>query len=189
MEKLLESVRQCQICKNELPLEPRPIIQASNNSKLLIIGQAPGLKAHDTYKPWNDPSGVRLRKWLGIDDAHFYNPDLVAIVPIGLCYPGRAASGDKPPSKVCAPTWHSKVLNELENVQLTLLIGDHAQRYYLKDKPSTLTETVANWRLWAPTYLPIPHPSPRNAIWLKRNPWFEQDTLPYIQLHVQKVLS
>jgi len=189
LEKLLKEVRQCKLCEPELPLGANPIIQAGKQAKLLIIGQAPGTRVHNTSIPWNDPSGDRLRQWLDLDKAHFYDSNNIAIMPVGLCYPGKGKSGDLPPRKECAPQWHNKILEQLPNVGMTLLIGQYAQNYYLQDKPRTLTETVRVWQQWAPRYLPLPHPSPRNTLWLKRNPWFENEVVPFIRQYVHEHLG
>ena len=166
------------------------MIQAHPNARLLIIGQAPGIKVHESSIPWNDASGERLREWLGIDSDTFYDKQKVAIVPMGFCYPGKGKSGDLPPRKECAELWHKKVLQSLPNIQMTLLISQYAQNYYLTNKTtSTLTETVRNWQVWAPEFLPLPHPSPRNNIWLKKNPWFESEVIPYIQKHISEHLA
>ncbi len=188
LDTLLKKVRACEVCAHSLPLGANPVIQAHQNAKLLIIGQAPGVKVHETSIPWNDPSGNRLRSWLGIDKELFYNPERIAIMPMGLCYPGRGRSGDLPPRKECAPLWHDKVLAELPNIEMTLLIGQYAQNYYLRDKPVTLTETVREWQKWAPAYLPLPHPSPRNTLWLKKNPWFEKEVVGYMREMVRSIL-
>ncbi|WP_281630310.1 uracil-DNA glycosylase family protein [Vibrio sp. St2] len=184
LEDLLQQIRQCRLCEPDLPLGANPIIQASKEAKLLIIGQAPGTRVHKTSIPWNDPSGDRLRQWLELDRTAFYDANKIAIMPMGLCYPGKGKSGDLPPRKECAPQWHSKVLEQLPNIGMTLLIGQYAQNYYLQDKPKTLTETVRAWQQWAPHYLPLPHPSPRNTLWLKRNPWFEAEVVPFIREYV-----
>ncbi|WFB47977.1 uracil-DNA glycosylase family protein [Vibrio coralliilyticus] len=184
LEDLLQQIRQCRLCEPNLPLGANPIIQASKEAKLLIIGQAPGTRVHKTSIPWNDPSGDRLRQWLKLDKTAFYDANKIAIMPMGLCYPGKGKSGDLPPRKECAPQWHSKVLEQLPNIGMTLLIGQYAQNYYLQDKPKTLTETVRAWQQWAPHYLPLPHPSPRNTLWLKRNPWFEAEVVPFIREYV-----
>ncbi|NOI77819.1 uracil-DNA glycosylase family protein [Vibrio coralliilyticus] len=184
LEDLVQQIRQCRLCEPNLPLGANPIIQASKEAKLLIIGQAPGTRVHKTYIPWNDPSGDRLRQWLKLDKTAFYDATKIAIMPMGLCYPGKGKSGDLPPRKECAPQWHSKVLEQLPNIGMTLLIGQYAQNYYLQDKPKTLTETVRAWQQWAPHYLPLPHPSPRNTLWLKRNPWFEAEVVPFIREYV-----
>ncbi|MGY3685315.1 uracil-DNA glycosylase family protein [Vibrio coralliilyticus] len=184
LEDLLQQIRQCRLCEPDLPLGANPIIQASKEAKLLIIGQAPGTRVHKTSIPWNDPSGDRLRQWLELDRTAFYDASKIAIMPMGLCYPGKGKSGDLPPRKECAPQWHSKVLEQLPNIGMTLLIGQYAQNYYLQDKPKTLTETVRAWQQWAPQYLPLPHPSPRNTLWLRRNPWFEAEVVPFIREYV-----
>ncbi|MCZ4294828.1 uracil-DNA glycosylase family protein [Vibrio sinaloensis] len=189
LEELLQQVRACQLCEPTLPLGANPIIQASKSAKLLIIGQAPGTRVHETSIPWNDPSGNRLREWLELDKETFYDASKVAIMPMGLCYPGKGKSGDLPPRKECAPQWHKSILDQLPNVGMTLLIGQYAQNYYLSDKPKTLTETVQQWQRWAPKYLPLPHPSPRNTLWLKKNPWFEAEVVPFIREYVHQHLS
>ncbi|WP_099609029.1 uracil-DNA glycosylase family protein [Vibrio coralliilyticus] len=189
LEDLLQQIRQCRLCEPDLPLGANPIIQASKEDKLLIIGQAPGTRVHKTSIPWNDPSGDRLRQWLELDKTAFYDANKIAIMPMGLCYPGKGKSGDLPPRKECAPQWHSKVLEQLPNIGMTLLIGQYAQNYYLQDKPKTLTETVRAWQQWAPHYLPLPHPSPRNTLWLKRNPWFEAEVVPFIREYVHAYIG
>ncbi|WP_391088919.1 uracil-DNA glycosylase family protein [Vibrio sp. NH-UV-68] len=188
LDKLLSEVRACRLCEPHLPLGANPIIQASQSAKLLIIGQAPGTKVHHSSIAWNDPSGDRLREWLQLDKDTFYDPRQVAIMPMGLCYPGKGNSGDLPPRKECAPKWHQPILDQLPNITMTLLIGQYAQNYYLKDKPKTLTETVQQWHRWAPSYLPLPHPSPRNTLWLKKNPWFEQEVVAFIRDYVHQNL-
>ncbi|WP_415894678.1 uracil-DNA glycosylase family protein [Neptuniibacter sp. PT34_22] len=186
MDQLLDQIRSCNICEKELPLGPRPVVQASAKSELLIIGQAPGSRVHKSGITWDDPSGDRLREWLRVDKETFYDANKIAIVPMGFCYPGKGHSGDNPPRPECAPTWHDLLLNEMPSIQLTLLIGQYAQRYYLKEVRSlaghkTLTERVKNADK-APSHLfPLPHPSPRNQIWLKKNPWFEEETLPLLR--------
>ncbi|NOH22789.1 uracil-DNA glycosylase family protein [Vibrio europaeus] len=189
LEPLLKELRACKACEPKLPLGANPVIQASSSAKLLIIGQAPGTRVHETSIPWNDPSGNRLREWLALDKETFYDPNKIAIVPMGLCYPGKGKSGDLPPRKECAPLWHQRVLEQLPNIGMTLLIGQYAQNYYLPDKPRTLTETVQQWQRWAPNYLPLPHPSPRNTLWLKKNPWFEAEVVPFIRGYVHEQLD
>ncbi|MDO6692138.1 uracil-DNA glycosylase family protein [Aliiglaciecola sp. 3_MG-2023] len=175
--------RNCRECEKILPLEPRPIIQGSSKSKICIIGQAPGLAAHNTNLPWNDASGDRLRAWIGMPKTTFYDENTVAILPMGFCYPGKAASGDLPPIKQCAEIWHQRLLSAF-SPKLTLLIGQYAQNYYLKDK-SNVTNRVKNWQRYLPKYIVLPHPSPRNNIWLKKNEWFEQSVLPQIKSRIQ----
>tara|TARA_R110002012_G_scaffold277410_1_gene464628 strand:- start:168 stop:677 length:510 start_codon:yes stop_codon:yes gene_type:complete len=169
-----------------LPLSPRPIIQGNQRSKILIVGQAPGIKAHETNKPWNDSSGERLRKWLNLDVQQFYNPDNIAILPMAFCYPGKASSGDKPPRKECAPLWHERLISSMQ-IKHVLLIGQYAQNYYLQDKRS-LTERVKDWQAYQPRFFVLPHPSPRNNIWLKKNPWFEQQVVPAMQHAIAKII-
>ncbi|WP_417617070.1 uracil-DNA glycosylase family protein [Oceanisphaera sp.] len=185
----LKQARACRICEAQLPLGPRPVLQMAPNARIMIIGQAPGLRVHETGIPWNDPSGDTLRRWLQLSREQFYNPELVAIMPMGFCYPGKGKSGDLPPRPECAPAWHEQLLELLPNIELTLLIGQYAQRHYLGKQYQTLTETVRHWREFAPTRLPLPHPSPRNRHWLTRNPWFEQEELPALRQRVHQVLG
>lgn len=186
---LLKDIRACQICAAYLPLGPKPILQAGTHSKILIIGQAPGIKAHQTNTPWNDASGVRLRQWLGVSDAQFYDGDQFAIMPMGFCYPGKGKSGDLPPRPECAPAWHATLRAALPEVQLTLLIGQYAQNYYLQDPYATLTERMRHWREFPASVFALPHPSPRNQIWLRNNPWFAQQVLPELQRRVTAALA
>ena len=184
--KLLKDIRQCIVCAQHLPNEPRPIVLASSTSKILIIGQAPGQKAHASGTPWNDPSGDRLRLWLGVDKDAFYDPDLFALMPMGFCYPGKSRSGDAAPRPECAPLWHRRLLDQMPQIQLTLLIGQYAQRYYLKDKMKDgLTDTVKAYKEYLPAFLPLPHPSPRNVGWFKANPWFEKEVIKIIREQVE----
>jgi len=190
LETLLTEIRACTLC-DDLPRGPRPTLRAAGSSRLLIIGQAPGTKVHETGIPWNDRSGDRLRDWLGVDRDTFYNEKNIAIVPMGFCYPGVDANGgDAPPRPGCAPLWHPQVLPLLRKVELVLLIGQYAQKRYLGDaRKPTMTETVAHWRDYGPRYLPLPHPSWRNTAWLKKHPWFETDVLPVLRKRVRKLLS
>ncbi|HDY8011152.1 TPA: uracil-DNA glycosylase family protein [Vibrio vulnificus] len=189
LEPLLTQIRACQVCASALPLGANPVVQAHSEAKILIIGQAPGTKVHHSSIPWNDASGNRLRAWLDIEKPTFYDPKQIAIMPMGFCYPGRGQFGDLPPRKECAPLWHEALLKHLPNIELTLLIGQYAQNRYLSNKPKTLTETVQNWQAWLPDYLPLPHPSPRNTLWLRKNPWFEEQTVPYLRQQVRQLLS
>jgi uracil-DNA glycosylase len=191
MDSLLAKIRACRLCEADLPLEPRPVVQASPSSRLLIISQAPGRKAHDTSVPFNDVSGERLRDWLGIDTSTFHDASRVAIAPMGFCFPGTARGGDLPPRPVCAPTWQPRLLPVLTQVQLTLLIGHYAQAGMLGTPRGTrLTDTVQAWRdHLSRNCLPLPHPSPRNRLWLKRNPWFETELLPVLRARVAAVLE
>ncbi|WP_017026560.1 uracil-DNA glycosylase family protein [Vibrio rumoiensis] len=188
-DELMQKISQCQTCASFLEHGCRPVVQAHPNAKVLIIGQAPGLKVHQSGIPFNDASGDRLRQWMGIDKETFYHPEKLAIMPMGFCYPGKGKSGDLAPRKECAPQWHQALLEQLPNIEFILLIGQYAQQYYLNDKPNTLTETVQAWQQWAPKFIPLPHPSPRNNIWLKKNPWFEQDVIPYLQQQVHQYLK
>jgi uracil-DNA glycosylase len=191
IEKLLAEVRACRVCAAELPLGPRPVLRASADARLLIIGQAPGTRVHASGIPWDDRSGERLRDWLATPPEVFYDPGRIAIVPMGFCYPGvDARGGDRPPRPECAPLWHSRLLAALPRVELTLLVGAYAQAYHLgKRRKASLTETVRAWRDYAPDYLPLPHPSWRNTAWLKRNPWFEAELLPELRDRVGALLA
>jgi len=187
---LLKEIRSCQHCASNLPLPPRPVLNFSTTSKILIVGQAPGIAVHNSGIPWDDKSGDRLREWLGVSTDEFYDVAKFAIVPMAFCYPGKGKSGDLPPRKECAPLWFPRILPELPQIKLTLLIGQYAHNYFLKQqKQATLTDTVRNWRSYLPKYIVLPHPSPRNNIWLKKNPWFDQTNIPEIQKIVQKELN
>ncbi len=187
--KLLTSIRKCEICDG-LPLGPRPIVQASGSSRILIAGQAPGQITHRKGIAFDDPSGERLRQWLGVDRGAFYDPGNFAIVPMGFCYPGKGKSGDLPPRAECAQNWHNDLLGRLKNIELKVIIGQYAQRYYLDHgRAKTLTETVANWQSHWPDVLPLPHPSPRNFSWFKRNGWFESEVLPMLRARVEEILA
>lgn len=189
MNSLLSEIKKCNVCEEYLPLGANPVVRASSLSKINIIGQAPGIKVHNTDIPWNDQSGNLLREWLGTDPDSFYNPENFALIPMGFCYPGKGKSGDLPPRPECAPLWHGKLVAEMPNLKLTILIGQYSQRYYLKDSAKrTLTETVRNYKAYLPHYLPLPHPSPRNRIWLKKNPWFEEEIIPRLQAIVKEIL-
>lgn len=186
MFSLIEKIRQCNSCKNFLPEGPRPVVQLSPQSKVLIIGQAPGKRVHQTGIPWNDASGRTLRKWLNVDEFTFYNPDVFSIMPMGFCYPGKGKSGDLAPRRECAPLWHSEILSQFETEPLVLLVGQYAQAYYLKkDFQGSLTETVRNYEQFIPSYFPLPHPSPRNQNWLKVNPWFGENVIPVLQALIE----
>ena len=190
MKELLSNIRQCTICAEHLPLGPRPILSAHPNAKIIIIGQAPGSKVHKTGIPWDDPSGNQLRKWLDVTDDVFYDETKIALIPMGFCYPGKGKSGDLPPRPECAPQWHQKLLDKMPNVELIILIGMYAQKYYLGENAKrTLTETVANYKAYLPTYLPLPHPSPRNRFWLTKNPWFQDLVLPLLKEKTKKIIS
>lgn len=190
LKTLLEQVRACTVCAPHLPHGPRPILRVAATARLLVVGQAPGRKVHDTGIPWNDPSGDRLRSWLGMDRDTFYDESRIAIIPTGLCFPGTGKQGDLPPRPECAPLWHPPLRAALKDIRLTLLIGQYAQAYYLGSRcKKNLTETVAGWKEYLPDYIPLPHPSPRNQMWLKRNPWFERDLLPVLKQKVSEALA
>ena len=170
-----------------MPLGPRPVVRASASARLLIIGQAPGTRVHASGTPWDDPSGDRLRDWLGMDREQFYDESRLAIVPMGFCYPGKGKSGDLPPRPECAPLWHEAILARMPSIELVLLVGGYAQIHYLGKSSETLTQRVQRWRDFGPRYIPIPHPSPRNTLWLKRNPWFEEEVVPELRRRVQQL--
>ncbi len=187
---LLREIRACRVCAAHLPLGPRPVLRAKASARLLIVGQAPGTKVHESGIPWNDRSGDRLREWLQLDRDAFYDESRVAIVPMGFCYPGVDKNGgDRPPRKECAPLWHTRVMERLPDIELTLLVGSYAQAYYLKvHRQATMTATVQAWRQTLPSYLPLPHPSWRNTAWIKRNPWFECELLPELRSRLRVLL-
>ena len=187
--QLVARVRACTLCREKLPHEPRPVVQLSETSRILIVGQAPGRKVHETGLPFNDPSGDRLRQWMGIGRDAFYDERRVAILPMGFCFPGTGKSGDLPPLPECADTWREALLARLHNVELTLVIGQYAQAWHLSDHRRSVTENVLAWQRYWPRQLPMPHPSPRNNLWLRRNPWFENEVLPKLQGRVSELLG
>ncbi len=190
MEKLLTDIRNCTLCKAHLPLGPRPIVSLHPKAKIIIIGQAPGTKVHASGIPWDDASGKELRRWLGVEPETFYNEKIFALMPMGFCYPGKGTSGDMPPRPECAPQWHKKVLASLKQIELTILIGQYSQAYYLGDSgKDNLTETVRAYATFLPKFLPLPHPSPRNRIWQKKNPWFEKKIVPLLREKVSQLVS
>ncbi len=190
MQKLIAEIKACTICEKHLPLGAKPILSVSPSAKILIIGQAPGTKVHESGIPWNDQSGKELRRWLGVNDEQFYNNKIFGIMPMGFCYPGKGTSGDLPPRPECAPQWHQQVLKEMKQIELTILIGTYAQQYYLANRlKRTLTETVKSFQEYLPKYLPLVHPSPRNKIWQKKNPWFEKEVVPVLQQIVKPFLQ
>ncbi len=190
MKTLLTQIKNCKECELHLPLGINPIIAASIKSKILIIGQAPGKIVHTTGIPWNDKSGDNLRKWLDVDKTAFYDNDLIALMPMGFCYPGKNKTGDLPPRPECAPLWHHKLLALMKQVKLTLLIGQYAQNYYLADAVKlSLTDTVKAYKNYLPKYFPLPHPSPRNNIWQAKNEWFALEILPELKKQVQQILK
>ncbi len=187
--QLLRSVRDCRICEESLPLGPRPVLQVDPKARILIAGQAPGRRVHESGIPFDDPSGDRLRKWLGISREVFYDPAKVAILPMGFCYPGTGKSGDLPPRPECADAWRDKLLRVLQHIELTLVIGIYAQRWHLPRMHRNLTETVRAWEEYGPDVIPLPHPSPRNNIWLKKNPWFADSLLPTLKEKAREALG
>ena len=189
LDELLAAIRACRVCARELPHDPRPVLQVSATARILICGQAPGTRVHATGLPFNDPSGDRLRDWLGLERERFYDARRVAIVPMGFCYPGRdAEGGDLPPRGECAPLWQARGRAELPTVELTLLVGRYAKGWHLGPRAkASLGETVRAWRDYLPRYLPLPHPSWRNSLWLKRNPWFADEVLPYVRGEVRRL--
>lgn len=190
MDNLLHTIRQCNICTEHLPLGPRPVVTAHPESKIVIIGQAPGSKVHNSGIPWDDASGRQLRNWLNVTDEQFYDTKNFAIVPMGFCYPGKGKSGDLPPRTECAPQWHEEIISKMPKVELIILIGMYAQKYYLKEQVKrTLTETVANYKAYLPKYFTLPHPSPRNRFWLTKNPWFYVDVLPEWKKSIKTILN
>ncbi len=190
MDQLLENIANCTHCAKALNHQPRPVVAAHPESKIIIIGQAPGSVVHRTGIPWDDQSGKNLRSWLDISNADFYDASKVAIIPMGFCYPGKGKSGDLPPRKECAPLWHDQLISQLPEVKLTLLIGKYAQDYYLqKEAKKNLTETVKNFEEYLPKYFVLPHPSPRNNIWMAKNAWFKSEVLPSLKSIVSFILN
>ena len=187
MKKLISEIGACQLCANKLIDGVNPVVSFHKESKVAVIGQAPVSIVHTTGIPWDDKSGERLRDWMKVDNTSFYDPKIFAIVPMGFCYPGKGKSGDLPPRKECAPEWHDKIFSSLKHLELILLIGTYAQQYYLGDnRKKTLAETVRSYKEYLPKYLPLPHPSPRNNIWLRKNEWFERDLLPVLKRKIRK---
>lgn len=191
MDKLLKEIKNCDKCKAELPLGPRPIVEALKLSKIAIIGQAPGTKVHESGVPWDDASGNRLRDWMNLSKIEFYDTTCFALIPMGFCYPGKGKSGDLPPKKVCAPMWHPPLLEELKNLKLILLVGQYAQKYYLNPsaRQFNLTHRVKHFKDYLPNFFVLPHPSPRNNIWLKKHPWFEEHVIPELKSKVEHILK
>lgn len=189
-DNLMAEIRACRLCEAHLPAGPRPVVRGRPEARLLIVGQAPGRRVHETGIPFNDPSGDRLRDWLAIDRATFYDESRIAILPMGFCYPGtRPKQGDLPPRPECAPTWRQRLLDQLPAIELTLVIGAYAQDWHLgAQREATLGATVRRFRDFLPRLLPLPHPSPRNNLWLKKNPWFESDVLPELRQRVAAML-
>jgi uracil-DNA glycosylase len=190
LNRTLAEIRRCNVCAAHLSYGPRPIVQAGAEARIVIIGQAPGSKVHESGIPWQDQSGDRLREWTGLDETVFYDPAQVALIPMGFCYPGAAKSGDLPPRPECAPLWHERLLRLLPNIGITLLVGIHAQAYYLRGAAqTTMTETVRNFAPLGSGRFPLPHPSWRSTGWMRRNPWFEAEVLPALRKRVRSALS
>ena len=188
LKTLLSKVRACTLCAHELEHGVRPVVRVGSKARILIAGQAPGRRVHESGIPFDDPSGDRLREWMGVSKEEFYDEERVAIVPMGLCYPGTGKSGDLAPRPECAPAWRAELLEHMPNVELTLAIGQYAIRWHLPRDKRSLTETVGDWKLHRPALLPMPHPSPRNNLWLKTNPWFAAEVLPYLRRRVRRLL-
>jgi uracil-DNA glycosylase len=189
LASLVSSAKACTLCAGHLPLGPRPVFQVHQHARILVVGQAPGRRVHETGIPFNDPSGERLRAWMGVTHEEFYDAAKIAILPMGFCYPGTGKSGDLPPRPECAEAWRQRFLDALRRVKLTLVIGSYAHAWHLKEtQAGTLTETVRNWKTHAPALIPLPHPSPRNNLWLRKNPWFAKDVLPFVQARVREIL-
>ncbi len=186
---LIQQVEHCTLCAAHLPMGARPIFQLNPKAKILLAGQAPGKRAHETGIPFNDPSGDRLRQWLGIDRTSFYDPSIFAILPMGFCYPGTGKSGDLPPRPECAPQWRMQLLDKLPNIKLSIIIGTYAVNYHFGKSKKNLSERVRQWRLLAPSQYILPHPSPRNRKWLENSPFFEADVIPHLQQQVQVIIN
>jgi uracil-DNA glycosylase len=192
-QALHEEIKACTLCSEHLPLGPRPVVQFSETSRILIIGQAPGTKVHASGIPWDDDSGDRLRDWLGLDKPAFYDADKVALMPMGFCYPGKAKGGDAPPRKECAPQWHEDILQTLPDDRLIVLVGSYAQAQYLpQTRKQSLTDRVRQGEQVSEALgpvIPLPHPSWRVRMWMKRNPWYEEDALPDLRQRVSHILT
>lgn len=186
--ELVSRVRACTLCADSLPCGPRQVIQLSESARLLVVGQAPGRRVHETGLPFNDPSGDRLRQWLDVSREEFYDEHKFAILPMGFCYPGTGKSGDLPPRPECAPAWRQALLERLPNLALTLVIGQYAHAWHLPSAARSVTENVRHWRHYWPNLVPMPHPSPRNNLWLRRNPWFEEEVIPTLQSRIRTLL-
>lgn len=189
LSSLINEVRNCTLCAEYLPLGPRPVFQMNASARILIAAQAPGKRVHETGIPFNDPSGDRLRTWLGIARETFYDARQVAILPMGFCFPGTGKSGDLPPRSECAAAWRAALLSHLKDIKLTLAVGRYAQTYHFPNENASLTKTVQAWQKHWPHIVPLPHPSPRNNLWLKRNPWFEQELIPVLRARVSEILE
>jgi uracil-DNA glycosylase len=190
LDVLLGAVRGCRACEAHLPLGPRPVLQANETARVLIVGQAPGLRVHTTGIPWDDLSGDRLRAWLGVDKNVFYDKSRIAIIPMGFCYPGRGNGGDRPPRRECATLWLEQLLVRLPHIELILLIGQYAQRHFLGSRRKrSLTATVRAWQVYAPRHIPLPHPSPRNQPWFAQHPWFARQLVPMLRTRISELVE
>lgn len=190
LRTLAAAVRSCRLCADHLPLGPRPVLRVSSTARLLIAGQAPGTKVHESGTPWNDASGNRLRDWLDLPKPVFYDDSKVAIIPQAFCYPGKGANGDLPPPPICQRTWHPRLHAAMPQIETYILAGRYAQAYHLgASRKRTLSETVAAWQEYAPKYFPLPHPSWHNNHWLKANPWFERDLVPVLRERVRHLVE
>ena len=190
LPRLLSDVRACTTCTGHLALGPRPVLQVDARARILVAGQAPGRTVHASGVPFDDASGERLRQWLGVDRSVFYDPKLIAILPMGFCYPGTGSSGDLPPRRECAPQWRAPLLAAMPRIELTLAIGQHALEWHLPAADgTTLTDQVKAWRTHWPALLPLPHPSPRNNGWLEANPWFALEVVPALQARVRALMA
>ena len=186
---LLSDVRACRICEAELPFGPRPVLQLHPKARILIAGQAPGKKVHESGVPFDDASGNRLREWMGVTKEVFYDSEQVAILPMGFCYPGTGKSGDLPPRRECEQEWRNQLLEQLSALEMTLVLGKFAQQYHFGKSKSSLTELVKSWKTYWPNRVPLPHPSPRNNSWLRNNTWFEAELLPPLRKTISKILA
>ncbi|MEM7707198.1 MAG: uracil-DNA glycosylase family protein [Pseudomonadota bacterium] len=189
LPELVKSVRACRLCEDHLPEGPNPVLQIDGSARILIAGQAPGRRVHESGVPFDDPSGDRLRDWLGVTREVFYDPTQIALLPMGFCYPGTGKSGDLPPRRECEPAWRPALLQHLTALKLTLVVGQYAIKSHLPDVRGTLTNTVQHWQDYGTRLMPLPHPSPRNNIWLKKNPWFEAQLLPELRRRVSDALA
>ena len=189
MDDLLQQIKACTLCEKQLPHGVRPVLQVHPNARILVAGQAPGRKVHESGIPFDDASGERLRDWMGISKEIFYDPRKIAILPMGFCFPGTGKSGDLPPRPECEPAWRQQVLALMPNIELTLVIGKYAQASHFKIKNPNVTTLVSDWEKYWPSHIPLPHPSPRNNIWLHKNDWFESALLPPLKKRIAELLA